>query len=122
MSLRGVSAIEADAYLRDLERDEDDGSSTPKASQATNLISLALDAGVELWHTQDCEPWATILVEGHTEHLGVSTQAFRLWLQQHFYRQYQKVPGSQALQDALGVLAAKARFDGLTCSVHTRLG
>ncbi|MEX2552924.1 MAG: hypothetical protein WD627_08005, partial [Actinomycetota bacterium] len=38
-----------------------------------------------------------------------------------YYERYRKPPGSQAVQDALAVLEAKARFDGEEREVHVRL-
>ena len=36
-------------------------------SQATRLVALAIDAGVELFHTPEGEACATMGVDGHTE-------------------------------------------------------
>ena len=36
-------------------------------SQATRLVALAIDAGVELFHTPEGEAYATMEVDGHTE-------------------------------------------------------
>ena len=90
-------------------------------SQATRLVTLATDAGVELFHTPDGEAYASILVEGHTETWPLKVKGFRRWLARLFYEEYDKTPGSQALQDALGVLEGKALYDGPEYPVYTRL-
>jgi hypothetical protein len=90
-------------------------------SQATRLVTLAIEAGVELFHTPEGEPYASILVEGHTEHWQLKVRSFRRWLARLFYEAYDKTPGSQAVQDALGVLEGKALYDGTEWPVYMRL-
>jgi hypothetical protein len=90
-------------------------------SQATRLITLALDAGAELFHTPDGDAYATIAVAGHKETWPLKVKGFRRWLTRLFYQTEAKSPGSQAVQDALGVLEGKALFDGGECPVATRL-
>jgi hypothetical protein len=88
-------------------------------SQATRLVALAADA--ELWHTPDDEAYATIVVEGHREHHPLTSKHFRRWLRGKFYRETRAAPGSQAVQDALGVLEAQAVFEGPEHSVFVRV-
>jgi hypothetical protein len=90
-------------------------------SQATRLVGLARDAGATLFHTPEGEAYASILVEGHTETWPLKVKGFRRWLARLFYEEYDKAPGSQAIQDALGVLEGKAIFDGDAFPVYTRL-
>jgi hypothetical protein len=51
----------------------------------------------------------------------VRSKAFRHWLTHKFFERFEKPPGSQALQDALGVLEARARFSSPECGVFTRV-
>jgi hypothetical protein len=90
-------------------------------SQATCLVGLARTAGASLFHTPDGEAYASILVEGHTETRLLKVKGFRRWLARLFYEEYGKAPGSQAIQDALGVLEGQALYDGPECPVYTRL-
>jgi hypothetical protein len=90
-------------------------------SQATRLVTLAIDAGVELFHTPEGEAYATIAVEGHRETWPLKVKGFRRWLARRFYEEEDKAPGAQAVQDALGVLEGKALFDGPEVPVYTRL-
>lgn len=57
----------------------------------------------------------------HLETYPVKAKGTRLWLTRQFYRDFGKPPGTQALQDALGVLEAKALFDGEERPVHVRV-
>lgn len=95
------------------------GAEKEKATQAQLLIELAADAG--LFHTPDMDCFATIFVDSHKETWPIKAKGFRRWLVRRFYEQEDKPPGAQALQDALGVLEAKAQFDGPEVAVYTRL-
>lgn len=90
-----------------------------RPTQSQILISLASDA--ELFHTPEDEAYATIPVGGHKETWPLRNRGFRRWLLRHFYESEEKAPGAQALQDALGVLGAKAFFDGPELPVFIRL-
>jgi hypothetical protein len=79
----------------------------PKPTQAGELATLAKDA--ELWHTPEGKAYASIQVEGHTEHWPIRANGFRNWLSYRYYQVTGRVPGSQALQDALTTLSGQAR-------------
>src|SRR5262249_50192947 len=88
---------------------------------ATRLVTLATDAGVELFHTPEGDAYATIDVEGHKEIWPLKVKSFRRWLARLCHEEEGKAPGSQAIQDALGVLEGKALYDGPEYPVFTRL-
>jgi hypothetical protein len=90
-------------------------------SQATRLVTLAIDAGVELFHSPEGDAYATIDVEGHKETWPLKVRGFRRWLARRFYEEEDKAPGAQAVQDALGVLEGQALYDGTELPVYTRL-
>jgi hypothetical protein len=82
-------------------------------SQADALVELA--GTVELFHTpggHDSEGYATVKVHGHKETWAIGAKGFKRWLGKLFYDRFRKAPGSQALQDALTVIAGKAIYDG----------
>ena len=89
-------------------------------SQATRVVSLALRS-CELWHTRDSEGYATVLVDGHQEHYPLRKKQFRLWIAKKFYEEEGTAIGSQAIQDALSVLEAKALFEQPEYPVFLRL-
>jgi hypothetical protein len=76
-------------------------------SQATRLVSFALKNCV-LWHTRDAEAWATVTIDTHQEHYPLRKKQFRLWLKRTFHEEEETVAGTQAAQEALEVLEAKA--------------
>src|SRR5262249_40590897 len=80
-----------------------------RPSRAARLVELAAHA--ELFHTPDHEPYATIVVAGHSETYPLKSSGFRLWLQRQFHQETQKIPNAQATADALNVLMGRALFD-----------
>lgn len=100
--------------------DEPETDAKPRAkSQATVLIELANEA--EFFHTSDGEAYASIKIGGHLETWPLKSRGFRDWLMRRFYEDESKSPSTQGFQDALGVLYGRARFDGETREVHTRI-
>jgi hypothetical protein len=100
----------------------DTGEDSGGLSQADRLVLLAQD--VELFHTpggSDSEGFASLEVNGHRETWPVSSRGFRRWLSKRFYDEHGKAPGSQALQDALNVIAGKALHEGPEYEVAVRL-
>lgn len=91
----------------------------PKAAQSQLLVECAAD--VELFHTPGDEAFASLPVDDHREIFPLKSKGCRRWLTRAFYRKFGKPPGAQAMQDALGVLEAKAQFDSPAHQVFTRI-
>jgi hypothetical protein len=88
-------------------------------TQAEILISLAGDA--ELFHDVNFKGYATVEADGHKETWPIRSKGFKSWLLRRYYEATGKAPGGQAWQDALGVLEAKAHFDGPELEVYVRV-
>ena len=82
------------------------GTEEHKPTQAELLVRCA--ARAELFHTPAGENYATIPVAGHKEIHPVRSKDFRRWVVRRFFEMYDRQPGAQALQDALGLLEARA--------------
>lgn len=92
----------------------------PSKSQATLLVELAKAAG--LWHTPgQGDAYGTLHVDGHWEHWPIRGRTFRRWLSRQYYVRHKRTPGSQAVQDALGVLEGEAIFAGQTYDAAVRV-
>ena len=90
-----------------------------RPTHAQLLVRCAV--GVEFFHTPAGETYATIPVGGHRETHLVKSRGFKRWLVRGYYEQYDRPPGAQALQDALGLLEARAQFDGPEREVYVRV-
>ncbi|MGO8924949.1 MAG: CHC2 zinc finger domain-containing protein [Xanthobacteraceae bacterium] len=102
--------------------DTSSGTATPEIilrKQADALIALAKVAN--LFHTAAGEAYADIPVMGHRETYRVRSKAFRSWLAHGFYAEREGAPSSEAMQSALGVIEARAWFDGPEIAVHVRV-
>ena len=111
--MRLVGGVEG--ILRQMEAQQQ----TRGPSQATELVEMAETA--ELFHDPNGEAYATVEVDKHRETWLLKAKGFRSWLRQQYYLAHDKTPGSQAVQDALGVLEGKALFEGPEAQVSTRL-
>lgn len=101
--------------------EEEDGR---KRSQATRLVALA--EGLELFHDGHDETYAALPVTGTDgtqwiETWPISSRGFKRWLTRRYWVAYEASPNSQALNDALNVLAGKARFEGPLRPVYVRI-
>ncbi|HYE63524.1 MAG TPA: hypothetical protein VD997_16155 [Phycisphaerales bacterium] len=84
-----------------------------RKSQATLLIDLVLTTpGLELFHCEDGEAYATFPVGDHVETWRLSNRGFREWLMRQFYELFGKAASAQALQDAISTLSGEAKFKG----------
>jgi DNA polymerase I-like protein with 3'-5' exonuclease and polymerase domains len=88
-------------------------------SQATLLVDLVGD--IELFHTPGGKAYATVDVGGHEETWAVQGHELSKWLRRLFFETHKKAPSDQALKEALGVIDARAQFDGREEAVHVRV-
>ncbi len=93
-----------------------------RESQATAIVRLALEAGVELWHTPTGDGHITIAVGGHHEHHPLASRGTRDYLTRLYYFETGKAPNATAMQAAVATLSGIARFDGAEHDVHVRVG
>ncbi len=104
---------------RDLADEAEPGEKEERPTQAQLLVRCA--AGAELFHTPAGEAYASVPVGGHRETHQVKAKGFRRWLVRAFFNEQDRPPGAQALQDALGLLEARAQFDGTERQVFVRV-
>jgi len=91
-------------------------------SLADRLVALVFATDrVELFHCPEGEAYATVPVGDHRETWKITSRGFRDWLANLSLTHLEKVPGSQALQDALAALAGRARFQSAQHRVHARV-
>jgi hypothetical protein len=90
----------------------------PRESQGQILLKLA--APVVLWHTPEQRGYASLPVNGRSEHHEVRSTGMRRWLTRAYYLACGKPPSAEAMQGAIGVLEAQAVFDGPEHPVYVR--
>lgn len=121
---RAEVAAEANPSSDTAAEDEAPSAPAPRAKEATHatlLVELAAAEGMELFHDEAGEPYASVPVAGHLETWPLRSKVLRQHLARRFFLRRGRAPGSQALQDALQVLDGEARFAGLEHPVAVRL-
>ena len=126
----GCTQDEVIAALKDLElwpqarkkggeEPEASDSKAERPSQAEVLIRLAV--GNQLFHDPLKTAYASIKIGDAESTFPIRSAAFKGWLRRQFYQATGRAPNAQALTDALGVLEARALYDGPTLPVFTRV-
>lgn len=119
--------IDRDELLRALENEAArqitaDEATAGRSSFADRLVALVLATdGVELFHCPEGEAYARVPVGDHRETWKITSRGFKDWLANLSLTHLEKVPGSQALQDALGALAGRAKFQSPQHRVNLRV-
>ena len=120
-TLAESDAAEAADAQQDPAASGNDTTRPKKESQATAIVRLALEAGIELFHTPGDEPYITIHVNNHREHHHLGSRGCRDFLTRLFYAETRKAPSGTALQNAIATLSGTARFDGGKYEVYVRV-
>ena len=110
----------------DTQETDEKGSDTKKQSgrgrtQASVLIEFATGDGVELYHSPDGTAFADLTINGHRETWSTKSAGFRYWLRRAYYEGTRGAPNSDAMSTAMGVIEARAHYDGTERSVHLRV-
>ena len=75
-------------------------------TQADTLIDLSKTA--VLFHAPNGTCFADIGINGHRETWPIHSGGFKDWLTRSYFRQTNRVPSSQAMQSAMGVIQSRA--------------
>ena len=92
-----------------------------RRTQATMLIEIATGAGVDLFHSPDRTAYADITINGHRETWPLKSAGFRWWLRRAYYERNGGAANSDAMSTAMGVIEARAHYDGAQRCVYLRV-
>ncbi|QJX63798.1 hypothetical protein HLK66_20565 [Niallia circulans] len=81
-----------------------------KESQADILIRVSEEA--EFFQNDLEEAFAAVTLNGHKEVMKVKNKKFKMWLTKQYYDATKRAPGSDAMNQAIGVMEMKAAFEG----------
>ena len=81
-------------------------------TQGEILLQIVAGTGTSFFADEIADLYAVIPAGGHSELLRLDGGDFKLWLQSLYYGRTGKPISADALAQAIGVLGAKARFDG----------
>ncbi|WP_417687960.1 DUF6371 domain-containing protein [Roseibium sp.] len=113
---QALNFVRSGQSIRSVETKTKSASQTMRKPQSnrkkkpSSILSAA--DGAELWHTPQMQAYASIEVNGHTEHWRIDGIHFKRWFSGRIYHQTGHVPSGQAISDALRVLEVRALEDG----------
>ncbi|MDO8660052.1 MAG: hypothetical protein Q7K54_05670 [Candidatus Parcubacteria bacterium] len=93
-----------------------------RTSQSDQLVKLIENTeGIELFHDDLNEPHIRININGHCENWRCRSKQFKRYLSSLYWNSYKKAPNTDAINTALGVIEAKACFDGNKFELFNRV-
>jgi hypothetical protein len=92
-----------------------------RRSQASDLIDLAHDRQLELFHGRQHRGFARVPVHAHRETWPLDSAGFKRWLMGEHYRETGEAARAQSVADAVATLTAEALSDGPCLEVHYRV-
>jgi hypothetical protein len=90
-------------------------------SVPAQLVDLANQEDVFLFHDELDQAFAWVPRDGHREVWKVTSKKFRRWLRGQFFNDTHRVATSQAVSDAVELLCARAEFEGPVLEVFVRI-
>jgi hypothetical protein len=101
--------------------DDETGESTPDGEKAVDTL-LRLASRARLYRSADGRLHARVPVSDRFEIYGLNSLGFRNWLMTGYFGDRREPPSQWAIRRVVGMLQAKAQFDGGTPSVFIRVG
>ena len=93
-----------------------------KPTKAELVLSLIEKNCSQLFTDEYDVPHAAITVKDHIEVLSIRSRRFRNWITRTIYKEIMMVTDSQTIKDVIGVLSAKAEFEGEQKTLNLRVG
>ncbi len=90
-----------------------------RKTQADVLVEIA--SAASLFHTADGVAYADVEVAGHRETWPVKSKAFRDWIAREYFDKTKSPAGGKAIDPAVALVEARARFDAPERAVHLRV-
>jgi len=101
--------------------DDADDATSGRARGAKERL-LAIASNVQLFHCPENEPYADVAVNSHRETWRLGSDGFNGWLRRACWDEHGEAPPEPALKDAVLMLMARARYEGVEIPVHLRYG
>jgi hypothetical protein len=92
-----------------------------ESSQASRIVDLVLGRGIDLFHDEPGNAYASFTVQDHLETWPLRAKTVKTHLSRLYYLDAGKAPNAQAVTDALQVLTGEALFAGPERIVAVRL-
>ena len=90
-----------------------------KTSKSTRLLRN-VEGELDLFHSKDSTAYVSFSVSGHHETWPIHSRRFKSWLRRRFHEVERNAIDGNALTEVIGVLEARAAFDGSEHEVFIR--
>jgi hypothetical protein len=101
--------------------EENNNNNTETESCAQKLMQLANDNISLLFKDQFDTPFGSININSHCEIIPLESSKFKRFLSRLYYNEYQDVAYTDALNNSIQILCAKAQFDGPSYELYLRV-
>lgn len=85
------------------------------------LVELVNDEAVELFHDENQNPYARILIDGRKKIMAIDSKEFKRWISHKAYTLTDRVPGSTTINSLIGVIEGKACYEGKEYTLSNRV-
>lgn len=92
----------------------------PKIPQRDRVLEIF--EGIELWHDESGEVYATLAVNSHSENWPLRSGQVRRWIRLRYNEATGATIGGQALEDAIGLMEARGAESGACFEPRRRVG
>ncbi|WP_208999116.1 DUF6371 domain-containing protein [Roseibium sediminis] len=92
----------------------------PKPKKRGSILDAA--KGAEFWYSPQKQVFATVPVNGHSEHWPLESKNFKRWFSARIHEQFVHVPSGQSIADALRILEVRAFEEGRCLQPFIRTG
>jgi hypothetical protein len=92
-----------------------------RLTKAKRLILLVESSNAELFHNSEGKTFATVPVGSHHETFKLESIGFRQWCDHEYWLTFDTGIHANGFREALGVLRAKALYEGASREVHMRV-
>src|SRR5262245_31534225 len=92
-----------------------------RRTQAELLLEIAAGDEIALYRSPDGTGYADVEVNGHRETWSLKSTRFRRYLRRRYYEKTGGAPNGEAMAGAMGIIEARAAFDGPVRPVHLRV-
>lgn len=90
--------------------------------ESKRLLDYVEGAIVEVWHSSEGIPYATITRhEGQLEHHPIASKFFERWMRIQFHLREEAPPSNNAIRDVREMLSSKASLEGEERDIHLRV-
>ena len=90
-------------------------------TQSSQILAIIEGSDIELFHDQYDEPYIQCKTNDHFEYFKVGSTIFREWISYAYWTQFSKAINNEALNSAINIIKAKARYEGKEYELQNRV-